>query len=249
MIEARNLNKSFGEKQVLTNINVKFEAGKNNLIIGQSGSGKTVLMKSMVGLLVPDSGEILFNDRDFLAMNRIQQNLIRQEVGMVFQGGALFDSLNVLENVIFPLNMFTQMPREEKIARANFCLQRVGLENVNKLFPSEISGGMKKRVAIARAISNNPKYLFCDEPNSGLDPQTSARIDGLIDEITNEYKITTIVNTHDMNSVLQIGDNITFISKGTIGWKGSKNEILQTDTAEIREFMNASELTRRLIKN
>jgi phospholipid/cholesterol/gamma-HCH transport system ATP-binding protein len=248
MISVRKLYKSFGEKTVLRDISVDFKAGENNLIIGLSGSGKTVMMKCLVGLLKPEYGQILFNNRDFVSMNSQDQTAIRQDIGMVFQGGALFDSLTVEENVVFPLDMYTDLTLEEKIDRANFCLHRVNLENANKLYPSELSGGMKKRVAIARAIANNPKYLFCDEPNSGLDPRTSAVIDELISEITKEYNITTIINTHDMNSVLQIGDNVAFVYQGNLWWQGNKLTICETENPELIEFLAASELTKRLIK-
>ncbi len=248
MISVKNLYKSFGEKVVLCDISADFVAGENNLIIGVSGSGKTVLMKCLVGLLKPEKGEVLFDNRDMLSMNEYEQAAIRQDIGMVFQGGALFDSLTVEENVAFPLDMYTDMTSEEKIDRANFCLKRVNLENANKLYPSELSGGMKKRVAIARAIANNPKYLFCDEPNSGLDPRTSAVIDELISEITKEYNMTTIINTHDMNSVLQIGDHVMFVYHGNLWWKGDKYGVCESDNLELNEFLRASELTRRLIK-
>ena len=248
MISVKNLYKSFGERVVLHDISANFKVGENNLIIGMSGSGKTVLMKCLVGLFKPDQGEIMFNNQNFLTKNEQQQAAIRQDIGMVFQGSALFDSLTVQENVIFPLDMYTDMSLREKVERANFCLKRVNLENVNKLYPSELSGGMKKRVAIARAIANNPKYLFCDEPNSGLDPRTATVIDELISEITKEYNITTIINTHDMNSVLQIGDNVMFIHKGYLWWKGDKHSICETDNPELIEFLAASELTKRLIK-
>ena len=248
MISVKNLYKSFGGREVLHDISVDFNIGENNLIIGMSGSGKTVLMKCLVGLLKPERGEILFDGCDMVSMSEREQALIRHDIGMVFQGSALFDSLTVQENVIFPLDMYTNMSFSEKVERANFCLERVNLENVNKLYPSELSGGMKKRVAIARAIANNPKYLFCDEPNSGLDPQTSAVIDELISEITKEYNITTIINTHDMNSVLQIGDNVAFIHQGRLWWRGDKHNICETDNPELLEFLNASELTKRLIK-
>ncbi|MCL2416765.1 MAG: ATP-binding cassette domain-containing protein [Bacteroidales bacterium] len=248
MISVKNLYKSFGERVVLHDISTDFKVGESNLIIGMSGSGKTVLMKCLVGLFKPESGQVLFNERDMVSMNEQEQSSIRQDIGMVFQGSALFDSLTVQENVIFPLDMYTNMSLGEKIERANFCLQRVNLENVNNLYPSEISGGMKKRVAIARAIANNPKYLFCDEPNSGLDPRTAAVIDELISEITKEYNITTIINTHDMNSVLQIGDNVAFIYQGNLWWRGDKHSICETDNPELLEFLNASELTKRLIK-
>ncbi|MDR0437902.1 MAG: ATP-binding cassette domain-containing protein [Bacteroidales bacterium] len=248
MISVKNLYKSFGEKVVLHDISVDFKAGENNLVIGLSGSGKTVLMKCLVGLVKPEHGQILFNGRDLVSMTGKEQTAIRQDIGMVFQGGALFDSLTVEENVVFPLDMYTDMTLEEKIDRANFCLHRVNLENANKLYPSELSGGMKKRVAIARAIANNPKYLFCDEPNSGLDPRTSAVIDELISEITKEYNMTTIINTHDMNSVLQIGENVVFIYKGNLWWRGDKRSICETDNPELIEFLCASELTKRLIE-
>ena len=248
MISVKNLYKTFGERAVLHDICADFKAGQNNLVIGMSGSGKTVLMKCLVGLLKPEQGEILFDGRDLVAMNEREQSAIRQDIGMVFQGGALFDSLNVQENVVFPLDMYTNMTLEEKIERANFCLHRVNLENANKLYPSELSGGMKKRVAIARAIANNPKYLFCDEPNSGLDPRTATVIDELISAITKEYNMTTIINTHDMNSVLQIGENVAFIYEGNLWWRGDKHSICETDNPELVEFLNASELTKRLIK-
>ena len=214
MIEVKNLTKSFEDKTVLHGIDVTFYTGKTNLIIGQSGSGKTVLMKSLVGLLTPDKGEILFDGRNLLTMNAREVKELRKEIGMLFQGSALFDSETVLGNVMFPLMMFTNMTRREQRDRAMFCLERVGLKGAENKYPSEISGGMQKRVAIARAISLNPKYLFCDEPNSGLDPKTSILIDELLRDITHEYNITTVINTHDMNSVLGIGENIVFINKG-----------------------------------
>ena len=248
MIEARNINKYFGENHVLRDVTCKFHPGKTNLIIGQSGSGKTVLMKCLVGLFEVDNGQILYDERNFSAMSIMQRKLIRQELGMLFHGAALFDSMTVQENVMFPLNMFTRKSAEEKLERVNFVLKRVNLVNQNKLMPSELSGGMKKRVAIARAIVMNPKYLFCDEPNSGLDPQTSSVIDELIQELTYEYGITTIVNTHDMNSVLSIGDTIEFIYKGQIWWTGSKEEILQTGNKELNDFVFGTELTKRLRK-
>ncbi|MBL0049629.1 MAG: ATP-binding cassette domain-containing protein [Bacteroidetes bacterium] len=246
MIEVKNLSKEFSHKKVLKNISIKFEKGKTNLIIGESGSGKTVLIKSMVGLFKPDEGEILYDGREFISMNFGEKKVVRQEIGMLFQGGALFDSQTVEENVIFPLSMFTDMSESEKRDRANFCLQRVNLINANKLFPSEISGGMKKRVAIARAISMNPQYLFCDEPNSGLDPRTSILIDNLIKEITDEFDITTIVITHDMNSVMEIGDNISFIYKGEKWWEGNKQEILKTENKELNDFVYASKFMKRI---
>ena len=246
MIEARNINKFFGESHVLHDISCKFHPGKTNLIIGQSGSGKTVLMKCLVGLYEVDNGQVFYDGRDFSAMDINHRKEIRQELGMLFQGAALFDSFNVQENVMFPLNMFTKKSTEEKLERVNFVLKRVNLENRNKLMPSELSGGMKKRVAIARAIVMNPKYLFCDEPNSGLDPLTSNLIDLLIQELTYEYGITTIVNTHDMNSVLSIGDSIEFIYQGKIWWSGNKEEILHMGNKELNEFVFGTELTKRL---
>ncbi len=246
MIEAKEVNKIFGGHHVLKNISCSFEKGKTNLIIGQSGSGKTVLMKCLVGLYEVDQGKIIYDDRNFSEMNFEQRKNLRQEIGMLFQGGALFDYMTVEENVMFPLNMFTSQTKEEKQDRVNFVLTRVNLENVNWLMPSELSGGMRKRVAIARAISMNPKYLFCDEPNSGLDPQTAGVIDQLIKEITDEYGITTIVNTHDMNSVLSIGDTVAFIYNGELWWQGNKNTILHSDNKELNEFVFGTELTSRL---
>jgi phospholipid/cholesterol/gamma-HCH transport system ATP-binding protein len=248
MIEARNINKFFGENHVLRDISCTFHPGKTNLIIGQSGSGKTVLMKCLVGLFEVDNGSVLYDKRDFSAMGIEDRKQIRQEIGMLFQGGALFDSLNVQQNVMFPLDMFTDKTLEEKTERVNFVLKRVNLPNAGKLMPSELSGGMKKRVAIARAIVMNPRYLFCDEPNSGLDPQTSNVIDLLIQELTYEYGITTIVNTHDMNSVLSIGDSIEFIYQGQIWWTGNKEEILHMGNRELNDFVFGTELTKRLRK-
>ncbi|HTX88804.1 MAG TPA: ATP-binding cassette domain-containing protein [Bacteroidales bacterium] len=246
MIEAKNINKYFGEQQVLKDIDCTFERGKINLIIGQSGSGKTVLMKCLVGLFEPDSGEILYTGRNFTNMNFNQRKALRQEIGMLFQGAALFDYMNVEQNVMFPLNMFTRQPYPEKLERVNFVLQRVNLPGTNRLMTSELSGGMRKRVAIARAIAMHPQYLFCDEPNSGLDPITSGLIDLLIKEITEEYQITTIINTHDMNSVLSIGDNVAFIYKGNLWWKGMSKDILYTKNKELNEFVFGTELTSRL---
>lgn len=246
MVEVVNVNKSFGSQQVLFDINAKFEKGKVNLIIGQSGQGKSVLAKCMVGLHEVDQGQILYDGRDFSKMGREERSEIRQEIGMLFQGSALFDSMTVEENVMFPLKMFTKMSKAEMQKRADFCLERVNLTGKNKLFPSECSGGMQKRVGIARAISMNPKYLFCDEPNSGLDPQTSILIDGLIKDITAEFQITTIVITHDMNSVIEIGDNILFIYKGKNWWKGNRETIITTDNPEIGNFVYASEFMKEI---
>lgn len=246
MIVAEHLSKRFGEHQVLDDVSVRFERGKTNLIIGTSGSGKTVLMKCLVGLIKPDNGTIEYDGRLFSESAPQVVGEIRREIGMLFQGSALFDSMTVEENVIFPLSMFTKLSRDEKLERANFCLQRVNLENVNKLYPSELSGGMKKRVAIARAISINPKYLFCDEPNSGLDPVTSNVIDKLISEITREYKITTVVNTHDMNSVMEIGDKVCFIFQGRLWWEGTREDIFNSDNKELNNFVFASQLTKQL---
>lgn len=242
MIEVKKISKSFEGKTVLDDISCVFESGKVNLIIGQSGMGKTVLMKCTVGLFEVDSGAVFFDGRNFSAMDFRERKPVRQEIGMVFQGGALFDSLTVEQNVMFPLNMFTTMTSSEKTDRVNFCLRRVNLENANKKFPSEISGGMKKRVAIARAIAMNPRYLFCDEPNSGLDPKTSIVIDELIREITDEFKTTTVVNTHDMNSLTQIGEHIVFIYKGRKWWEGSYDEIRQADNRELIDFVFASKI-------
>lgn len=248
MIEAYNISKSFGDTQILKNVSVKFEQGKNNLIIGASGAGKTVLLKCLVGLYEVDEGHVDFDGRNFSSLNFKKRKEIRKELGMLFQGGALFDYYNVEENVMFPLNMFTHQTLEEKKHRVNEVLKRVNLENANKMFPGELSGGMVKRVAIARAIANNPKYLFCDEPNSGLDPKTANVIDGLIAEITEEYNIVTIVNSHDMNSVLKIGDNISFIHQGKLWWQGTKDTILTDDDPELNAFVFATELTKRLKK-
>lgn len=246
MIEAKAIYKTFGQKQVLNNVSVSFQQGKTNLIIGQSGSGKTVLMKCLVGLYTIDSGEILFNNRDITSMPFKEVKKVRKEIGMLFQGGALFDSMTVEQNIIFPLDMFSKMTLEEKRHRANECLKRVNLENANKLSPSELSGGMNKRVAIARAIAMNPQYLFCDEPNSGLDPHTASVIDNLIREITHEYNMTTIINTHDMNSVMEIGEHVIYIHKGEVWWQGDNQEILATNNHELNEFVFSTELTRRL---
>ncbi len=246
MIEINNISKSFSGRKVLNDISFKFESGKTNIIIGESGSGKTTLLKCMVGLNELDTGEVLFDGRNFYELDFKGKKSIRKEIGMLFQGGALFDSKTVEENVVFPLSMFTDLTESEKRDRANFCLQRVNLPDANKLYPAELSGGMKKRVAIARAIAVQPKYLFCDEPNSGLDPKTSIVIDNLIKEITDEYGITTVVITHDMNSVIEIGDHIMFIYKGDKWWEGNKEEILKTDNKEVCDFVYATKFMKDL---
>ncbi len=248
MIEVKNISKSFGGRLVLDDISMNFLEGQTNLVIGGSGNGKTVLMKSMIGLVEVDQGQILYDGRDFTKMNFKERKPVRQEIGMVFQGGALFDSLDVEENVIFPMSMFTSWSDEEKVERANFCLQKVNLPNANNLRVSELSGGMRKRVAIARAIALKPKYLFCDEPNSGLDPKTSHVIDELLKDITDEFQITTIINTHDMNSVVEIGERIFFISKGRKAWEGSLDDVLQTDNQELNDFIFSSKLMKGLRK-
>ncbi len=248
MIEVVNVNKTFGEKHVLKNINATFNEGKVNMIIGRSGSGKTVLLKNIVGLLTPETGEIIFDKREFVNVSENEKREIRKEMGMVFQGSALFTSSTVEENVMLPLDLFTKMSNAEKQKRVDFCLDRVNIKNANKSFPSEISGGMQKRVAIARAIALNPKYLFCDEPNSGLDPQTSILIDQLIKDITVEYGITTIVNTHDMNSIMEIGDNICFIYEGNKWWQGSKDDVFKSDNQELNDFVFASNLYKKVKK-
>lgn len=248
MITVDHIHKSFKGSQILKDVSIEFEEGKTNLIIGRSGSGKTVLLKSIVGLHEVDEGSISFHGRNFTIMKKKDRKQIRKEMGMVFQGSALFDSSNLEDNVKFPLDLFTDLTEEEKLERTNFCLKRVEVENKNKLFPSEISGGMQKRVAIARAIALNPKYLFCDEPNSGLDPKTAIVIDNLIKEITEEFNITTIVNTHDMNSVMEMGDKIVFINKGIKEWEGDKEEIWNSYNEELNNFIFASELTRKIKK-
>lgn len=242
MIEAQNISKSFNGKAVLTDVSGVFEKGKPNLIIGASGTGKSVLLKCIVGLIKPDLGRVFYDKRNFSDGDRDTKTEIRREIGMLFQGGALFDSKNVEENVRFPLDILTRMNREEKLDRVNFCLKRVGLENVNKKMTSEISGGMKKRVGIARAIVNNPNYLFCDEPNSGLDPQTSILIDELIDDISSDLDITTIVVTHDMNSVMGIGERILFIYKGKNLWEGTKDDITHSGVQELDDFVFANKV-------
>lgn len=248
MIEVQNVSKVFNGVYVLKNISVTFEQGQTNLIIGQSGSGKTVLLKAIVGLHDIDDGEILYENMVFNKLNFKEKKNLRRQIGMMFQGGALFDSSTVEENIIYPMDMFTNMSLDEKKERANFCLKRVNIENANHLYPSEISGGMKKRVAIARAIALNPKYLFCDEPNSGLDPKTAIVIDYLIKEITEEYNMTTIVNTHDMNSVMEIGAKVVFIHEGEKCWEGTKKEVLHTDNKIFNDFVFANNLAKQ-VKN
>lgn len=249
MIEVKNISKRFSDNLVLEDVSVRFEKGKTNLIIGQSGSGKTVLLKSIVGLHEVDQGEIWFDERHFNILSFKEKKEIRKEIGMLFQGSALFDSSTVEQNVGFPLDMFTNKSSAEKKKRVDFCLERVDMDGSNKLYPAELSGGMKKRVAIARAIALNPKYLFCDEPNSGLDPKTGIVIDNLIKEITEEFNITTIVNTHDMNSVLEIGDKVVFIYQGKLLWEGTKLEIMNTDCRELNDFVFATSLAQKLKKN
>jgi phospholipid/cholesterol/gamma-HCH transport system ATP-binding protein len=244
MIEVRNISKSFDGKQILHNISSTFKKGRTNLIIGASGTGKSVLLKSIVGLVQPDSGSILYDGRDFTSGSKDLKTDVRREIGMLFQGGALFDSMNVEQNIIFPLNVLTKMPKDEKLDRVNTCLAKVGLENVNKKMPSEISGGMKKRVGIARAIVNNSQYLFCDEPNSGLDPQTSIKIDNLIKEITHELNITTVVVTHDMNSVMEIGEYVMFMYEGHNLWEGNNENIFDCQVKELEDFIFANNLMR-----
>ncbi|HQH41402.1 MAG TPA: ATP-binding cassette domain-containing protein [Bacteroidales bacterium] len=246
MIELKHVSKSFDGIPVIRDFSVTFEPGKTNLIIGRSGSGKTVLLKSIVGLHPIDTGSILFDGRDFTRMSFNEKKEIRKEFGMLFQGAALFDSATVEENVMFPMDMFTEWSPEQKRERANFCLKRVNIINKNQLYPAELSGGMRKRVAIARAIALNPKYLFCDEPNSGLDPQTAILIDNLISEITREFNITTIINTHDMNSVMEIGEKVVFIHNGYKMWEGSKDDILDANNKELSDFIFASNMAKRI---
>ena len=245
MIKCENIFKSFEGREVLKDISVEFETGKTNLIIGRSGSGKTVLLKTLVGLHEPDSGVIFYDDVRFSELGFMERKAIRRDIGMIFQGGALLDSSTVVENVKLPLDLFTSQSESEKLERVRFCLDRVRLANAEHLYPSELSGGMIKRVAIARAIVMNPKYLFCDEPNSGLDPQTSVVIDNLIHDITREYNITTIINTHDMNSVMEIGEKIVYIHEGHKWWEGSKDNILQSENRELNEFVFASAMAKR----
>lgn len=248
MIEIRDITKRFGDRTVVENVSFTFYEGKTNLVIGESGSGKTTLLKIMVGLHKPTEGAVLYDGRDFTAMREKEKQNVRKEIGMLFQGGALFDSMTLEQNVKFPLDMFTALDEREKMDRVNFCLERVKLEGRNKLFPAELSGGMKKRAALARAIANNPKYLFCDEPNSGLDPKTSIVIDELIQDITREYNITTIIITHDMNSVMEIGDNILFVYKGENWWTGDKTKILNSTNKELFDFVFASEFMKTFFK-
>lgn len=246
MIELKNITKSFGDNHVLKDISMVFERKKVNLIIGQSGSGKSVLTKCMVGLHKPDTGSVIFDGRNFESLNTHERIDLRKEIGMLFQASALFDSMTVEENVMFPLKMFTKMSKEEMLDRVNFCLNRVNLVNANHLFPSETSGGMQKRIGIARAIAMNPRYLFCDEPNSGLDPKTAIVIDNLIEEITHEFDITSVVITHDMNSVMEIGESISFLYNGFLWWTGDKEEILHTDNKELNEFVYASKFMKSI---
>ena len=248
MIEVTHLYKSFEDKDVLKDISTTFEDGKTNLIIGQSGSGKTVLMKNLVGLLCPTIGQVLYDGRDFVQMTKHEQVMMRREMGMIFQSAALFDSMTVLENVMFPLDMFSSMNLRERTKRAKDCLDRVNLKDAEEKFPGEISGGMQKRVAIARAIALNPKYLFCDEPNSGLDPKTSLVIDELLQSITKEFNITTIINTHDMNSVMGIGENIIFIYEGHKEWQGESSQIMDSDNQRLTDFIFASDLLKNMRK-
>jgi len=246
MIKVENVHKSFGNEEILKGISTTFEKGKTNLIIGQSGSGKTVLLKCLIGLFKPEKGNIYFDKKAIQNMDDEEQRDLREEIGMLFQGGALFDSMNIEENVMFPIRMFTKQKKSEMRDKVNSVLKRVNLENVNKKFPSEISGGMQKRVSIARAIVNNPKYLFCDEPNSGLDPRTATVIDNLIQEITHEYDITTVVVTHDMNSVMEIGESINFLKNGKLIWHGDKDEIFKTDNKDVTDFVYSSDLFRKI---
>lgn len=246
MIEIRKLHKSFDGKEVLKGIDATFHDGQTNLIIGQSGSGKTVLMKNLVGLFEPTSGDVLYDGRNFVTMSKQEKVMMRREMGMIFQSAALFDSMNVLENVMFPLDMFTKMNYKDRVKRATECLDRVGLSQALQKYPGEISGGMQKRVAIARAIVLNPKYLFCDEPNSGLDPKTSLVIDELLSGITKENNITTIINTHDMNSVMGIGDNIIFIHKGNKEWQGTKDQVMSSNNQKLNDLVFASDLFKKV---
>ncbi|HBR55057.1 MAG TPA: ATP-binding cassette domain-containing protein [Flavobacteriaceae bacterium] len=246
MIKIENIRKSFGDEEILKGISTVFEKGKTNLIIGQSGSGKTVMLKCLLGLFQPEEGYIYYEDKAIQEMDEEQQRHLREEIGMLFQGGALFDSMTIEENVMFPLRMFTKKKKTEMLARVNEVLARVNLEGVNRKYPAEISGGMQKRVSIARAIVNNPKYLFCDEPNSGLDPKTATVIDNLIQEITHEYSITTVVVTHDMNSVMEIGENIVFLKNGKLVWQGNNEDIFKTDNKDVTDFVYSSDLFKKI---
>ncbi len=246
MISVDHIYKSFGENEVLKDINLLFETGKTNLIIGRSGAGKTVLLKIIVGLMEPTQGKVMYDDVDFCNLNKKQKRAIRMQIGMLFQGSALFDSMTVEQNISFPMDMFTNLTRKEKLDRVNFCLERVNLEGVNDKYPSEISGGMQKRVGIARAIVLNPKYLMCDEPNSGLDPKTSIVIDDLISSITKEFNITTVINTHDMNSVMAIGETIALLYKGKVAWQGNKDEVLTSTNDVLKDFVFASPFLKQL---
>lgn len=248
MIEIKNLHKSFGDREVLKGITSTFDSGKTNLIIGQSGSGKTVLIKNIVGLFEPTAGDVLYDGRSFMQMSKRERALLRREMGMIFQNAALFDSMSVLENVMFPLDMFSNDSYKERVRRAQFCLDRVNLSDAGDKYPGEISGGMQKRVAIARAIALNPKYLFCDEPNSGLDPKTSLVIDELIHDITKEFNTTTIINTHDMNSVMGIGEHILFICQGHAEWEGTKDDVMSSENELLNNFIFASDLFRKVKK-
>ncbi|WP_026753851.1 ABC transporter ATP-binding protein [Sediminibacter sp. Hel_I_10] len=248
MIEVNNIEKSFGDARILKGISTTFEKGQTSLVIGQSGSGKTVFLKCLLGLFKPDGGEIIYDDRPLSTITDDDRRNLRAEMGMVFQGSALFDSMTILENVMFPLRMFTKQSKSEMADRADIVLKRVNLEGAHKKMPSEASGGMQKRVAIARAIVNNPKYLFCDEPNSGLDPKTAMVIDNLIQEITAEYNMTTIINTHDMNSVMEIGEKIVFLKDGLKEWEGSRDNIFKTDNQAVTDFVYSSELFKKVQK-
>ncbi len=249
MIRANNLIKSFGEQQVIKDVSLEFETGKTNLVIGRSGSGKTVLLKMLVGLIRPDSGCVLYDGEDFYSLDKQELQHLRMKVGMLFQGSALFDSMSVEENVRFPMDMFTHQTRLEKAKRVDYCLERVGLKGNNKKYPSEVSGGMQKRVGIARAIVLNPQYLFCDEPNSGLDPKTALLIDELIHDITMENNITTIINTHDMNSVMGIGETVAFLSNGVLCWRGSREDILKSENDNLHDFIFASPFIQKLLED
>ena len=246
MIIVENLHKSFGSEHILKGLTTTFDKGKTNLIIGQSGSGKTVFLKCLLGLFEPEEGRIIFEDQAIQDMDEEEKRKLRENMGMVFQGSALFDSMNIEENVMFPLRMFSKKKKSEMLDRVNEVLARVNLENVNRKYPSEISGGMQKRVAIARAIVNNPKYLFCDEPNSGLDPRTAILIDNLIQEITQEYNITTVINTHDMNSVMEIGEKIVFLQQGNLAWQGDNTQIFKTDNKDVTDFVYSSDLFKKI---